>query len=141
MALRLALLVNNPSLSRVGLDPASVANAGLAGISSGSANLNIDYHRPLPWGPTMRVRVQAAYTGRTRLGLDEATGRDLDSYWTTSASATLETERWTLEAYVDNPFDSPANTFAFGNPFAPRSDQAITPLRPRTTGFRLVSRF
>jgi hypothetical protein len=123
------------------VDQASVANAGLAGISSGSANLNIDYHRPLAWGPTLRVRVQAAHTGRARLGLDEATGRDLDSYWTTSASAALETDRWTLAAYVDNPFDSHANTFAFGNPFAPRSDRAITPLRPRTTGFRLVSRF
>jgi iron complex outermembrane receptor protein len=73
--------------------------------------------------------------------LDKATARHLDSYWTTSASVAFETERWTLEAYVDNPFDSHANTFAFGNPFAPRGDQAITPLRPRTTGFRLVSRF
>ncbi len=141
LELRLALLVNNPSLSRLSLDPASVASAGLAGISSGSANLDIDYHRPLAWGPTLRLRLQAAHTGRTRLGLDEATGRHLDSYWATSASAAFETERWTLEAYVDNPFDSHANTFAFGNPFAPRSDQAITPLRPRTTGFRLVSRF
>jgi outer membrane receptor protein involved in Fe transport len=139
--LSLALLVNNPSLSRLSVDPASVASAGLAGVSSGSANLNIDYHRPLAWGPTLRLRLQAAHTGRARLGLDEATGRHLDSYWTTAASAALETERWTLAAYVDNPFDSQANTFAFGNPFAPRSDQAITPLRPRTTGFRLVSRF
>ncbi len=139
--LSLALLVNNPSLSRLSVDPASVASAGLAGVSSGSANLNIDYHRPLAWGPTLRLRLQAAHTGRARLGLDEATGRHLDSYWTTAASAALETERWTLAAYVDNPFDSHANTFAFGNPFAPRGDQAITPLRPRTTGFRLVSRF
>ncbi len=141
LELRLALLVNNPRLSRPSLDPASVASAGLARISSGSANLNIDYHRPLAWGPTLRVRVQAAHTGSARRGLDEASERHLDSYWTTSASAALETERWTLSAYVDNPFDSHANTFAFGNPFAPRSDQAITPLRPRTTGFRLVSRF
>jgi len=141
LAVRLAFLVNSPSLSRVGLDPASVANAGLAGISSGSANLNIDYHRPLAWGPTLRVGLQAVHTGATRLGLDEATGRRLDSYWTASASAAFETERWTLSAYIDNPFDSQANTFAFGNPFAPRGDQAITPLRPRTTGVRLVSRF
>lgn len=139
--LSLALLVNNPSLSRLSPDPASAANAGSVGISSGSANLNIDYHRPLAWGPTLRVRVQAVYRGGARLGLGEATGRDLDSYWTTSTSAALETERWTLEAYVDNPVNSHANTFAVGNPFAPRSDQAITPLRPRTTGFRLVSRF
>jgi len=139
--LRLALLVNNPSVSRLSLDPASVASAGLAGISSGSANLNIDYHRPLAWGPTLRLRIQAGHTGGARLGLDEATGRHLDSYWTTAASAALETPRWTLAAYLDNPFDSHANTFAFGNPFAQRSDQAITPLRPRTTGVRLVSRF
>lgn len=139
--LRLALLVNNPSLSRLNVDRASVASAGLAGISSGSANINIDYHRPLAWGPTLRLRLQAAHTGRARLGLDEATGRRLDSYWTTAASAALETERWSLAAYLDNPFDSHANTFAFGNPFAPRSDQAITPLRPRTAGVRLVSRF
>jgi len=141
LEMRLAFLVNNPSLSRLSLDPASVASAGLAGVSSGSANLNIDYRRPLAWGSTLRLRIQAAHTGGARLGLDEATGRHLDSYWTTSASAALETERWTLVAYVDNPFDSHANTFAFGNPFAQRSDQAITPPQPRTTGFRLVSRF
>lgn len=141
LELRLALLVNNPRLSRLSLDPASVASAGLAGISSGSANLTIDYHRPLAWGPTLRLRIQAAHTGRARLGLDEVAGRDLDGYWTMAASAAVETERWTLAAYIDNPFDSHANTFAFGNPFAPRSDQAVTPLRPLTAGFRLVSRF
>lgn len=139
--LRSALLVNNPRLSRRSLDPASVASTGLAGVSSGSASLNIDYHRALTWGPTLRLRIRAAYTGRTRLGLDEASERHLDSYWTTSASAAFETGRWTLEGYVDNAFDSHANTFAFGNPFAPRSDQTITPLRPRTAGVRIVSRF
>lgn len=139
--LRFALLVNNPSLSRLNLDPTAVENAGLAGFSGGSVNLAADYHRPLLPGATLRLRAQAAYTSGARLGLDEASSRRMDSYSTTGASAALETERWTLTAYVDNPFDSHANTFAFGNPFAPRGDQAITPLQPRTVGVRLQARF
>ena len=139
--LRFALLVNNPSLSRLSLDPTSVENAGLAGFSGGSVSLAADYHRPLPRGATLRLRAQATYTSGARLGLDEASSRRMDSYSTTGASAALETERWTLTAYVDNPFDSHANTFAFGNPFAPRTDQAITPLQPRTLGVRLQARF
>lgn len=139
--LRFALLVNNPDLARLSLDSTSAENAGLAGISSGSVNLTADYHRPLTWGPTLRLRGQAARTDGARLGLDEATSRRTDSYFTTAVSAALEAERWTLTAYIDNPLDSRANTFAFGNPFAPRTDQVITPLRPRTTGVRLQTRF
>jgi outer membrane receptor protein involved in Fe transport len=139
--LRFALLVNNPSLTRLSLDPTSVENAGLAGFSGGSVSLAADYHRPLPRGATLRLRAQAAYTSGARLGLDEATSRRMDSYSTAGASAALETGRWTLTAYVDNPLDSHANTFAFGNPFAPRTDQAITPLRPRTLGVRLQAQF
>ena len=139
--LRFALLVNNPSLSRLSLDPTAVENAGLAGFSGGSVSLAADYHRPLPLGATLRLRAQAAYTSGARLGLDEATSRRMDSYSNAGVSAALETERWTLTAYVDNPLDSHANTFAFGNPFAPRTDQAITPLRPRTLGVRLQAQF
>jgi outer membrane receptor protein involved in Fe transport len=139
--LRFALLANNPSLSRLSLDPESAQNAGMAGISSGSINLAADYHRSLGWGPTLRLRAQIAHTGGARLGLDKATSRRMDSYSTTAVSAALEAERWTFTAYVDNPFDSHANSFAFGNPFAPRADQAITPLPPRTVGVRLLTRF
>lgn len=139
--LRFALLLNRPDVSRLSLDQTAAENAGLAGISSGSANFTADYHHPLAWGPTLRLRAQVAHTGGARLSLDETAGRRMDSYTTTALSAALEGGRWTLTAYVDNPFDSHANTFAFGNPFAPRTDEAITPQRPRTAGFRLQARF
>jgi iron complex outermembrane receptor protein len=139
--LRFALLINNPRLSRLSLDPTAVESTGLAGISGGSTSLAADYHRLLPWGPALRLRAQVAHTSGARLGLDDATSRRMDSYATTATSAAIETERWTLTAYVENPFSSHANTFAFGNPFAPRTDQAITPLRPRTVGVRLQARF
>jgi outer membrane receptor protein involved in Fe transport len=139
--LRFAVLFNNPSLSRLSLDPASAENAGLAGISSGSANLAVDYHRPLGGGATLRLRAQLAHTGEARLGLDDTGSRRMGGYYATSASAAIETERWTLTAYVDNPFDSHANSFAFGDPFASRADPVVTPQHPRALGARLLTRF
>jgi hypothetical protein len=53
----------------------------------------------------------------------------------------LETEAWTLSAMLDNPFDSKANSFSFGNPFLIARERIITPPRPRTLSLRLAARF
>lgn len=139
--IRLAALLNSPGLSRLSLDPTSAESVGLAGVSRDLASLAVDYHRPLPWGPTLRLRGQVAHTGRSRLSLDEARPRRMGGYYTLTASAAIEAERWTFDAYVDNPFDSRADSFAFGNPFALGTERTITPQRPRTVGARAMKRF
>lgn len=136
---RAAALINDPELTR--LNPAFAArrDAGLPGVPRGSASLAVDYTRPL-WGDLdLALHGQLAYVGRSRLTFDAQD--QMGNYVTGALSAGVESPRWNIRAFVDNPLDSRANTFAFGGPFLLGRDLVRTPLRPRTVGVQLGARF
>ncbi len=139
--LKAAALLNNPEVTRLDENFAARIDAGLPGVPKISFSVAADYRRPLTADWTLRLQGQAAYTGASHLTFDGDENHRMGDYVTARLTASLESERWTLDAYVDNPADRTANSFTFGNPFRLAQDRQVTPLRPRTVGVRLTSRF
>ena len=84
------------------------------------------------------LAAQANYTGRSRLSFDEELDRRMGGYFQVALAAGLRRGRLNISARIDNLFDSEADTFAFGNPFAIRETRQYTPLRPRTFSLSLA---
>ena len=139
--LKAAGLVNEPEVTALADHFNARIDAGLPGVPKTSFSLAADYHRPLVGDWTLRLQGRAAYVGPSHLTFDADNKHTMGDYVTARLSASLENARWTLDAYVDNPFDLTANSFTFGNPFRLAQDRQITPLRPRTVGMRLSARF
>jgi iron complex outermembrane receptor protein len=139
--LRLAGLIDDPQLTRRNPAFQSSSDAGLPGVAAASASLAVGYHRRLTDNVMLRLDAQAAYVGTSHLTFDAGSQYQMGDYVSGHLYAAVETRRWTATAFVDNPLDSRANTFAFGNPFRLGHEVAITPQRPRTAGIRLQYRF
>ncbi|WP_240653222.1 TonB-dependent receptor [Sphingomonas crocodyli] len=84
------------------------------------------------------LAAQANYTGRSRLSFDEELDRRMGGYFQMALAAGLRRGCLNISARIDNLFDSEADTFAFGNPFAIRETRQYTPLRPRTFSLSLA---
>jgi iron complex outermembrane receptor protein len=61
----------------------------------------------------------------------------MGNYLNGRMSTGLESDNWAIVAFVENPFNTTANTFSFGDPFRLPEALATTPLRPRTVGVTL----
>jgi len=122
-------------------DPASrfetQRGAGLPGVPKASANLGFTYRRPL----TDRLQLIAdggvSYVGASRLTFDGRQQHRMGDYATGRLSLGVEAAPWVATVFVDNLFDTKANTFAYSDPFRLPDAQAVTPLRPRTLGVTL----
>ncbi|ADL00481.1 TonB-dependent receptor domain-containing protein [Brevundimonas subvibrioides] len=115
-------------------------NAGLPGVPESSANLSADYRRPIGLGLDLIGQATVAYVGESRLTFDAARRYRMGEYVTGRASIGVESRRWSATAYVENPFDTEANTFSYGDPFRLPEALASTPLRPITGGVTLTLR-
>ncbi|WP_223395502.1 TonB-dependent receptor domain-containing protein [Caulobacter segnis] len=139
--LRAAALLNDPEVTKLNLAFSTRKYASLPGVARASASLGFDYHRDLANGPTLRLQGQASYVGGSYLTFDADTSHEMGEYLGLRGVASLTTPGWTLAATLDNPLNSRANSFSFGNPFLITRDQIITPPRPRTLTVRLTARF
>lgn len=115
-------------------------NAGLPGVPESSANVSADYRRPMGRGLNLIAQATVAYVGESRLTFDAAKRYRMGEYVTGRASIGIEARRWSATAFVDNPFDTEANTFSYGDPFRLPEALASTPLRPITGGLTLTVR-
>lgn len=115
-------------------------NAGLPGVPESSANISVDYRRPIGRGLNVIGQATVAYVGESRLTFDAAKRYRMGEYVTGRASIGVESGRWSAVAFVDNPFDTEANTFSYGDPFRLPEALASTPLRPITAGLTLTLR-
>ena len=104
-----------------------------------SANVGVFYHRPLWRDLEFVAEGGVAYVGASRLTFDADKRSRMGDYTTGRVSVGVEGGWWSATAFVDNPFDTEANTFAFGDPFR-LEGLAMTPLRPRTIGLTLAWR-
>jgi iron complex outermembrane receptor protein len=135
-------LLADPEITRPSRSFNSRGDAGLPGVPAMSANINTSYLRPLWRDISFSAEAGVAYVGASRLTFDAERRNRMGDYITGQVSAGLEGGRWSLRAFVDNPFDTEANTFSFGDPFRLPEALATTPLRPRTIGLTLqVSAF
>ena len=118
----------------------SRGDAGLPGVPAVSANLAASWRRPLWRDVELVADGNVAYVGASRLTFDAERRSRMGDYMTGRISAGVEGSWWSATAFVDNPFDTEANTFSFGDPFRLPEGLAMTPLRPRTIGLTLVWR-
>ncbi|WP_165837071.1 TonB-dependent receptor [Phenylobacterium hankyongense] len=139
--LRAAALVDDPQLTRVNPNFQSKPDAGLPGVTSGSVSAALSYRRPLTGSLEFRADAEAAYLGHSNVAFAPQSSSQSGGYATARISVALEAPHWAVSAFVDNPANSSANTFAFGNPFRIGRQKVITPLRPLTAGVNLTMRF
>ena len=113
------------------------AAASLPGVPASSANVSAAWRRPVGPGLNLVGAGNVAYIGPSHLTFDTPGNHEMDGYGVARASFGIEGEGWSAMAFVDNLFDTEANTFAYSDPFRLPDAQAITPLRPRTIGITL----
>ena len=139
--LRAAALVNDPEVSRFNTAFSPRTRAALPGVSRVSASLGVDYHRDLTLGSTLRLQGQASYVGTSYLTFDADQIHEMGDLVSLRGVASLSTPSWTLSATLDNPLNSHANSFSFGNPYLIGRERIITPPRPRTLSMRFSKQF
>lgn len=135
--IRTNALFADPEITRPSAVFNSRGDAGLPGVPAISANIAASYHRPLRSGLELVADGHLAYVGASRLTFDAERRSRMGDYVTGRVSLGVEASWWSATAFVDNPFDTEANTFAFGDPFRLPEGLAMTPLRPRTIGLTL----
>ena len=138
LTLQANVLINGTDLTR--RDPTYPArkNASLPAVPSRSAALIADYRRPLANDLQLVLHGRLSYVGSSILTVDEGTQPSQGKYATGKLSGGVETPRWRLIVFVDNPADVTGDTFAFGDPFSLGRVAQVTPLRPRTVGVTLA---
>ena len=115
-------------------------NAGLPGVPGRSANISADYRRPIGRGLNLTGQATVAFVGESRLTFDAAKRYRMGEYITGRASIGVEAPQWSATAFIDNPFDTEADTLSYGDPFRLPEALASTPLRPITGGLTLTFR-
>jgi len=137
LTLRFNTLLADPEITRPSPAFNSKGDAGLPGVPAISANLNGAYRRPLWRDLVFTADGVVTYVGASRLTFDASRRYRMGDYVTGRLAAGVEGDHWSATAFVDNPFDTEANTFSFGDPFRLPEALATTPLRPRTIGLTL----
>jgi len=130
-------LVADPRITDPDEQFGSRRDAALPGVPRASANLNFAYRRPLWDGMDLIADGGLSYVGSSRLTFDGRKLHSMGDYATARLALGVEAAPWTAVLFVDNLFDTEANTFAYSDPFRLPDAQAITPLRPLTAGLTL----
>lgn len=135
--IRANALLADPRITHPSPSFNSRGDAGLPGVPAVSANVNMAWRAPVGFGLDGFVEGSLAYVGDSRLTFDAEQKYRMGDYVTGRISTGLETDGWAVVAFVDNPLNTTANTFSFGDPFRLPEALATTPLRPRTIGVTL----
>jgi outer membrane receptor protein involved in Fe transport len=139
--LRAAALLNEPEVTE--FDPAfrTGKSTALPGVSGTSAGLGAEYRQDLTGGLALRLEGQASYVGSSYLTFGADDAEKMGDYFALRGVASLSAPGWSLSATIENPLNSDANTFSFGNPYLIGREQIITPPQPRTLRLRFTKRF
>jgi outer membrane receptor protein involved in Fe transport len=134
--------VRNPRVPQF----ATAVTKNLPGVPKASGGVLAVYKRPLSDVLDLRLVGEMSYVGPAGLSFDASlpTRPRTDSYLRTKLAAAVESDHWSLTAFVTNPLNDDGNTFAYGNPFSFVNQDGIrqaTPQRPRTLGVRLAATF
>lgn len=138
LEIRTNALLANPRITQPGDLFNSKGDAGLPGVPAVSANVNFAWRRHLSGPFDLIADGTVAYVGPSRLTFDAERSHQMGDYVTTRGSMAVASARWTATAFISNPFNTEANTFAFGDPFRLPEALTTTPLRPRTIGLSVT---
>jgi outer membrane receptor protein involved in Fe transport len=109
-----------------------LADSGLGAVPDQIIGLSAHYAWTLVDNWSLALDGRWGYVGGSHLMLNIAALPKEGDYATSRLAASVLNNRWRFTVSVDNPANSDANTFAYGNPFLLRSVGQSTPLRPRT---------
>ncbi len=139
LSIRAGGLLNDPTLKPY---PAFAKfDHDLPGISRGSGHVTVRYDVAVNDRWTSSTDVSLNYTGRSRLALTAEHDPPMGDYTLVNIRTGIANEGWSFQLFMDNVFDTRANSFAFGNPFAFSTSDQQTPLQPRTVGIRFSRDF
>ena len=137
LKIRVNALVADPRITRPDPDFNASADNGLPGVPGAAANASVEYRRSI-WGQhRLTVTGDVSYVGPSYVTFDAEKRHRQGNYTRARASVGLEGGSWSAIVFIDNVFDTEANTFAYSDPFRLTDSQAITPLRPITAGVSL----
>lgn len=137
LEIRTNALLAHPRITRPGDLFNSKGDAGLPGVPAVSANVNFAWRRPLSGRIDLFADGTVAYVGPSRLTFDAERRHKMGDYVTARGSIGVASAQWIATAFISNPFNTDANTFAFGDPFLLPEALTTTPLRPRTIGLTI----
>ena len=126
------LLLDAPTLVRVNPSFPLLASTSLGAVPNQIFGFSIHYGRRIDRHRSLELDGRWTYVGGSQLMLNIAAVPKEGDYDTGRLAASIVDDHWRLTLAVDNPANSDANTFAYGNPFILRSTRQFTPLRPRT---------
>jgi len=144
LQLRADLLLNDPELNHANTAAAAfplLANSSLGAVPDQVVGFSAHYAWTVLGRRSLTLDGRWTYVGGSRLMLNIANLGKEGNYDTGRLAASLVDDRWRFTVAVDNPADTEANTFAYGNPFLLRSVHQSTPLRPRTVSLSLEAWF
>ena len=134
--------VDDPRLDGFGPEAAGVKDdVALPSVGRLTIEGSADYQHPL--GPLLMavLGVRAQHVGEYGPTLDEQAVNRSGNYTTLRLTAGVHGGGWRVDLHLDNPANSAADTFGFGNPFSFRRSVQKTPQRPRVMGLTIGTTF
>lgn len=142
LQLRADLLLNDPKLNHANAAAFPLlANSSLGAVPDQVVGFSAHYAWTVLGRRSLTLDGRWTYVGGSRLMLNIANLGKEGNYDTGRLAASLVDDHWRFTVAVDNPADTQANTFAYGNPFFLHSLRQSTPLRPRTVSLSLEAWF
>ncbi len=141
LTLQANALLTDSALTRAGSGAQPTYNEALPGAPRASINALALWERPITGFGTLQLGGEVGYVGSSHVTFDRMGLPPSGDYLTGRLFMELKTGRWALGGYLDNPTNSSADTFAYGNPFSFGQAPQATPLRPRTLRATLTAQF
>ena len=134
-------LLTDTKLSRMPIGARQTYEESLPGAPRASFNALALWEKPLGDFGTLQLGGEVSYVGSSHVTFDRMSLPPSGDYLTGRLFLELATGRWVLGGYLDNPTNSAADTFAYGNPFSFGQAPQATPLRPRTLRATISAQF
>ncbi|USU05590.1 hypothetical protein NF699_02495 [Sphingomonadaceae bacterium OTU29LAMAA1] len=125
---------------RIGIGPGSAVSE-VPSVPSVATFAGIEWQKTIANGWKASLEGRLAYRGKSRLGFAFLHDVSQGDAIFTSLAAQVSHRHSSLTLSVENILDDRSSLFGYGNPFTLRSEQQLTPQRPRTLTLGLHASF
>jgi len=116
----------------------AVKNEPLPGAPAFTMNFSGQYDFTLNSDMSGMLGLSYSYVGAANLLYKADAYKQSDAYHLGRVHLEINRGNWRATVFIDNLFNTKANSFAFGNPFSLNELKQVTPLRPRSYGLRIA---
>jgi len=138
---RVALLLDDPQLTRARPSFPAQPDNGLPGVAKIAGGASATYAFDMPYALRGALTAGIDYVGRSYLTFDRAGAARMGGFGLVNMSASVSRAAWKLELIGQNLTDETGNTFSYGNPFSRPLISQITPPRPQNFNLVLTRTF